>query len=425
MDDFKTQKIEYIAVKDSVLRTENPRDPIDEDATDQEVVERAYSVPQKKWNSRSFAESMGAMYAFSELPTIVYKNGKPVVYDGNRRIALAKIKFGYVNHLQTFDLKIPDYPEIMPCAVCSEELAVERILRKHNSTGSWNALEREKFERKYKSVDKSPFLVVEEALDVISTNKKLNQNFVKDEILTEPNLAKLGFSIKKGQLFSKHSENDSKAIFQNIVDEIRDKSISTRNSRGQVYEVPDDSSKKIIEQDANRPESVVQLPPPSKIETGGKIVSNRYTQRISMSKEVEIFGEKLYLKQGTVNNPYRDICVLYTYWESRKNSDKPLSETFTALICMPLRLLVETAAAEENQDIKGYVNANYSEAKGLLNKDEKTTLSNLISSESGKIIQLLQSGAHNYESACNFAQTKILSVLIAKMLRTSHSAKEM
>lgn len=425
MNDFNSQKIEYIAVKDLVLWTENPRDPIDENAPDQDVVERAYTDPQKKWNLKNFADSMGVMYDYSELPTVVYKNGKPVVYDGNRRIALAKIKFGYVNHLQTIDLKIPDYPEIMPCAVCSEEVAVERILRKHSSTGSWDALEREKFERKYKSVDKSPFLIVEEALGVISTNKELNQNFVKDEILTEPNLAKLGFSIKNGQLFSKHSGDDTKAIFQNIVDKIKDKSISTRNSRGQIYEVLDDSAKRIIEQDENRSESVVQLTPPPKVGIGRGIASNRLARRISTSKEVEIFGEKLSLKQGPVNNLYRDICDLYAYWKSRKNSDNPLSESFTALIRMSLRLLVETAASEENLDIKGYVNAHYSEVKGQLNKDEKTTLSNLISSESGKIIQLLQSGAHNYESACNFDQTKILSVLVAKMLKISHPAKEM
>ena len=128
MEKFHTQTIVNIPIKDLVLWTENPRDPIDESATDQEVVERAYADPRGKWNLHKFVLTMGDFYDYSELPTVVYKNGKPVVYDGNRRIALAKIKLGYVNHLQTIDLEIPDFPETMPCAVCSEETAIQRIL---------------------------------------------------------------------------------------------------------------------------------------------------------------------------------------------------------------------------------------------------------------------------------------------------------
>jgi len=33
---------------------------------------------------------MGSHYDFSELPTVVFKNNKYIIYDGNRRIAVLK-----------------------------------------------------------------------------------------------------------------------------------------------------------------------------------------------------------------------------------------------------------------------------------------------------------------------------------------------
>ena len=35
------QEVKYISIQDLVLWTENPRDPIDENATDQDIVNRA------------------------------------------------------------------------------------------------------------------------------------------------------------------------------------------------------------------------------------------------------------------------------------------------------------------------------------------------------------------------------------------------
>ncbi|MCK9182708.1 MAG: hypothetical protein M0P13_07515, partial [Fibrobacteraceae bacterium] len=117
MDSFCGQNIEYFSIKDLVLWTENPRDPIDESASDQDVVDRALSDPKNKWDLVNFAKSMGDSYDYSELPTVVYRGAKPVVYDGNRRIALGKIKFGLVNHIQVMDLTLPEYPEKIPCNV--------------------------------------------------------------------------------------------------------------------------------------------------------------------------------------------------------------------------------------------------------------------------------------------------------------------
>ena len=91
------QTIKYIAISDLVLWTENPRDPIDVNATDQDVVNRAILDQNAKWNLKRLAKEMGDFYDFSELPTVVYIKNKPVVYDGNRRIILAKIKHKLVS----------------------------------------------------------------------------------------------------------------------------------------------------------------------------------------------------------------------------------------------------------------------------------------------------------------------------------------
>ena len=91
------QQIKEIDINDLVLWTENPRDPIDKNATDQEVVDHAIDDNMSKWNLSKLAKEMRGYYDFSELPTVVYHGDKPIVYDGNRRMILAKIKHGLVN----------------------------------------------------------------------------------------------------------------------------------------------------------------------------------------------------------------------------------------------------------------------------------------------------------------------------------------
>ena len=87
-----SQEIKNIALTDLVLWTENPRDPIDPKATDQQVVRRAVVDAGSKWNLKKLAKEMGSYYDLSELPTVVYHGKTPIVYDGNRRIVLGKIK---------------------------------------------------------------------------------------------------------------------------------------------------------------------------------------------------------------------------------------------------------------------------------------------------------------------------------------------
>lgn len=84
------QEVTPLKLEDLVLWTENPRDPIDAAATDQDIVDRALKDKRSKWKLPKLAKEMGNHYDYSELPTVVYHGKKPVVYDGNRRIFLVR-----------------------------------------------------------------------------------------------------------------------------------------------------------------------------------------------------------------------------------------------------------------------------------------------------------------------------------------------
>lgn len=80
-----TQEVKYLNIKDLVLWTENPRNPIDENAHDQDVVDKALEDKFGKWTLGKLAKEMGQYYDFSELPTVVFHDGKPVVLSSCRK----------------------------------------------------------------------------------------------------------------------------------------------------------------------------------------------------------------------------------------------------------------------------------------------------------------------------------------------------
>lgn len=406
------QKVEYINIKDLILWTENPRNPIDVNAKDQEIVNRAIEDKSLKWSLSKLAKEMGDYYDFSELPTVVYHGKKPIVYDGNRRIVLGKIKHGYVTIPKGTVIQIPNFPENIPCNVCTKKIALNNVYRKHSDSGSWQPLERDIFLHKFMGEEKSPFLILEEDTAIISKNPHLNQRFVKDEIFKEDSLKSMGFFIKNGRLNSVHDDNDARAILTDISNKVKSKTISTRENRGKVLEVLEPSSQQII--DRNR-DSKIHL---SKIrfdETHEKQKVPRQAKRVA-KKNVELFGGKLYLKIGEVSNLYRDITDLYTFYTSRKDE---LSNSFPGLIRMSLRLLSETAANGVKKKFDDYLKDNFDEAKKELDQNIKTLLSNQnVRKES--IVQLLHTGAHNYQSTSNIEQTLAISIIIGSILSLTY-----
>lgn len=412
-----SQEIREIPLQDLVLWTENPRDPIDPRANDQDVVNRAVVDSGAKWNLAKLAKEMGSYYDYSELPTVVYLGKKPVVYDGNRRIVLAKIKHGFVS-VNDFDVDLPDFPKLIPCNVCSKDIALKNVLRKHADTGSWLPLERDIFLHKHMKYGKTHFLLMEESTGLISANPHLNQRFVKEEIFRDDILGKLGFSFEDGHLLSRHAAAEAAAMLDDLSRKIKDKTISTRNNRGKVFEILDPVNQRLIDDNKRSKLRPVNLKTASPIEESAE-TEKRRSRRIKQRDE-ELFGGPLYLRIGQVSNLYRDIVDLHAFYLERRRN---LSETFPSLTRMALRLLCEAAAKECSQNLDQYVKLRFKNAKAALDQDKKTTLANQNVTESS-ITQLLHTGAHNYSASSNMEQTLAMSLVIGEVLISSHGKAE-
>lgn len=412
------QEVKYINIKNLVLWTENPRDPIDENATDQDIVDRAINDKYSKWVLPKLAKEMGDYYDFSELPTVVYHGKKPVVYDGNRRMILGKIKHGLVTIPKDTNIQLPDFPEEIPCNVCIQKIALNNVYRKHSDSGSWQPLERDIFLHKFMGEEKSSFLILEEDTGIISANPHLNQRFVKEEIFKEDSLKLIGFTIRKGRLNSVHSDSDAQSILSDISQKIKQKTISTRENRGKVIEVLEPASQVLIDHNRNNKLHLSKI----RFDVPKEDYKNQRLSKRTTKKESELFGGKLYLRIGEVSNLYRDIMDLYQFYIGKKHE---LSQTFPGIIRMSLRLLCETASKEDNnKKFENYLKGHFAEAKKSLDTDIKTTLSNHNVNENS-IVQLLHTGAHNYQSSNNIEQTIAMSIIIGAILTISHGKEEL
>jgi hypothetical protein len=368
-----------------VLWTENPRDRIDENATDQDIVDRALDDKFSKWTLAKLAKEMGDYYDFSELPTVVYHGKKPVVYDGNRRIILGKIKHSLVTAPNVTKIQIPDFPEEIPCNVCAEKVALTNVYRKHIDTGSWQPLERDIFLHRFMRQEKSSFLILDEDTGIIRANPHLNQRFVKDEIFKEDILKSMGFTIQKGRLNSVHSNQEAYSILSDISRKIMEKQITTRKNRGKVIEVLEPSSQELIDRNKNKKSHISKITFSRPNDENKNLRQSKRT----LKKETELFGGNLYLKMGKVSNLYRDIVDLYQFYILTKDK---LSQTFPSLIRMSLRLLCETAAKEDkNKKLENYLKEHFVNAKRTLTQDIKTTLSTQNVNEE-TVVQLLRTG---------------------------------
>lgn len=418
------QRIEHIKIVDLVLWTENPRDPIDENASDQDVVNKAVLDKNAKWTLKKLSKDMGDYYDFSELPTVVYVSGRPVVYDGNRRMILAKIKHNLVS-VGDYLVKTPEIPEVIPCNVCTERVALQNVYRKHAESGSWDPLERDIFLHKFMGEKKSSFLLFDENTNgYIRSNPVLNKGFVKKEILNDKGLSDLGLTFDKEQMLTLHNKEELVIVLQDLLQKVTDKKISTRTNRGNIINVLDTRTREIIERNRVHEYRVVDdFCDSSSDAKSGKVEYKQSVQRRSRrvkSTSMQLFGGPSYLKAGDINNLYRDICEIYNYYELNKTR---FTDSFFPIIRMSMRLLCESASHDIGcSKMDDYINKYYSQAKANISQDVKTFLSNQNVSQK-TIIQLLHTGAHNYSASKSFDQTIAVSILLGAILSLSHGKK--
>lgn len=414
------QEIINIKIEDLVLWTENPRDPISPDSNDQDVADKAFEDVDGRWNLKKLISDMGDYYDYSELPIVVYDKGKPVVYDGNRRILLGKIKKGLIAIPPEYDLditKISEFPDELPCNVCSQDIALKSVCRKHSDIGSWDVLGRDMFMHKYMHEQKSIFLIIDEYTGLISGFPALNKRFVKDEILTDSVLAQLGFKVEDGVLKSNLSADGQKRVLEDLKEKIINKTLSTRKNRYNVLETLDETSKRLIDSCKDKP--FVDVSAYDKTQPSGSTTKTPRKTKRTQKKDFILFGDDIELRHGNVNDLYRDILSIAEYYMANKEK---LSNKFPALLRMSLRLLVETAACEDNKKIDKYIDAYFDSGKELLSKDEKTTLSNNNVTKTS-LSQLLNTGAHNYSDSLSYDKAYAMSLIVGKMLSISHKRR--
>jgi hypothetical protein len=90
---------------------------------------------------------------------------------------------------------------------------------------------------------------------------------------------------------------------------------------------------------------------------------------------------------------------------------------------MALRVLAETTAKEVSKDLHDYLRDGFDSAKMTLDQNTKTTIANQgIKKET--IVQLFQTGAHDYHNSKNEEQAIALSIILGKMLLNSHGRKQ-
>jgi len=332
------QEIRNIKVSELHLWSENPRDPVDPKSVDFDIIKRAIDENPSDWNLNKLVKEMGRHYDFSEIPTVVYFKKIPVIFDGNRRIAVLKyLQNPKLYSLLTGRLFLNDGPKELrelieiPCNVCDKDTALTNIERKHINNGSWGTIQREYFLHQHRGQPKSLFLVIDEQTNLISAFPFLNQGFIKDEVLTEKNLKEVGFGLKNKKFVSVYNKKMSKDILEKVKSLVEDKFITTRKNRGQLKQ-------SLIERYPETKGIITSLDE----ETNANIVSagfkniatSLHRTPITFSSD-DIFGRKLILKKGSVNNLYSGIIEVYEKFKDKEN--------VLPIIGMSLRLILDVA----------------------------------------------------------------------------------
>lgn len=355
------QEIKKIHINQLHLWTENPRDPMDVTLSDIDIIKNAIKDPKTKWILPSLLKEMGEHYDFSEIPTVVEKNGKNIVYDGNRRLAVLK----YLQNKEIYQdvsgkIYFPTFePEELVnlkeiyCNVCDKETALDNIERKHAKSGSWTILDRDYFLHKHRNKAKSLFLMFEEATGLVSSNEILNKRFVKDDILTKENLLSIGFKIKNNKLISMYQRSDTKEILNILIELIETGKINTRNDqvKGSIRVKRGGELKSVIEKLSPDVKGKIAKFDDDKKQDEFSDFAFQKSEEDSTSKQqrkgrqiVEenvFFGGKLNLANSKVQNLYSAIDDIYD-----KFKDSRFFVNKLPLLGMSLRLLLDVASRE-------------------------------------------------------------------------------
>ena len=405
------QDIQEIDIDDLVLWTENPRDPIDKNADNKKIAKHAVSKDgQRKWKLKKLATSMGKRYDTSELPTVVYDDGIPLVYDGNRRVLIGKIKNNCVTVDHNLDLLNLDFPQKIPCNVCDKQTALEHVNRKHGDNGTWGELERDIFKRYHMGEEKSVFLAIDEKTKIITENSLMNKRFVKEEAFSQDALDYLGFLVEDDELVTPYNDEDLMAILNKTVELVKNKIITTRENRYALIALLEEDAKirSIISKNNTNKPSINK----------NKKSPPRKNNRRNKSKKKPLFGDYLpELEDEMIENLLLDLRDIHG--EIGKDN---YSEHATMIVAMGLRLICEVADQENDRNMDLYIKEYFDSAKKELTPKECAFLYTH-NVKKKNMAGLLNVGAHLHSDTISKDQTIALSLIIAKILKKTHGAE--
>lgn len=228
---WEGQQVEYIPLDDLVLWTENPRDPLDGDYTNDDVIRRATDGRNdKQWQLSKLSKEMGDRFDLSELPTVCRIDDGPKyrVYDGNRRVILAMLRKAGLTTEGQQQLVPPDFPDPIPCNVCDEETALGNVERKHRGNGSWKQYERDRFMFDYRGGPKTVLIRLEELIKAVTKWPALNMRYVEDDVFNKKHLEEMGL------LPDEPDFGVPLELLEELVEAVADKldnELNTRNAR--------------------------------------------------------------------------------------------------------------------------------------------------------------------------------------------------
>ena len=347
---FEQQVIE-VPLEMLHLWTENPRDPVDKNATDSDIIRRAIKNDSGNWNLPQLLSEMGRRYCYNELPTIVLIEDRYIVYDGNRRVALLKcIQNPEIFEVATNSFWMMDVPEnlknqkSLPCNLCSLDIALDIVERTHASSKKWGKLQFEQFRYYHRGYPKGPLMVIDEAGDgIVSREKKLNEECVETRLLTEKNLNDIGMSIKDGVLLSNHSVEESKSILKDIAETRSRNLTSYRTNPGRLKDALCELDHEKYDCIAPFDESgfVVRVAPSDVgVLDGAKGV--RLRKKCACKHDFKLFNGVLRPKGVKSNNLYRAIDDMYLDYKKQPKK----KNGYLPIIAFSIRLLLEVCARE-------------------------------------------------------------------------------
>lgn len=390
---WEGQQVEYIPLDDLVLWTENPRDPLDGDYTNDDVIRRATDGRNdKQWQLSKLSKEMGDRFDLSELPTVCRIDDGPKyrVYDGNRRVILAMLRKAGLTTEGHQQLVPPDFPDPIPCNVCDEETALENVERKHRGNGSWKQYERDRFMFDYRGGPKTVLIRLEELIKAVTKWPALNMRYVEDDVFNKKHLEEMGllpdepdFGVPlelleelveavadklDNELNTRNARNDPASVLPGeLMDRIREarhRRPAGEKADGRERELPSDNSEPPSQShggpgrdDVLRPDTSGTLP-----HTDASARRRRGRTRQVKPASIPVFGNPsgLRLQTGDVNNMYRTLEEL---WNMYARGGMRNAAAFVPIFRMGLRLLIDTAAMERCGGLDRYVGEYAGEAK--------------------------------------------------------------